>query len=620
MRTVSRSSVVCRRLIRLVAFAVIVVGAVPLRAQGPLAPGGFVEPASNSLARPPISPADSASFIPVRGPFTFPSPYNTEAVRLTTDADCGGRDCVKGVGYSYWANINNHIGSDTMLIFLGLDRRYGGAGPSLFSVNKVSGETRNLGPLFPASSPYSWSSGEGWYFSHTRPYTLYMNFGSRLMRYDVRTGALETVFDISTTFGSGRYVWQVHTSDDDRVHSATVRVTDTYEPLGCVAYREDSAQWYFAARVGEYDECQVDKSGRWLVIKENVDGRNREDNRVIDLETGGERVLLDENGAGGHLDLGYGYMVAFDNFHLRPGAVRTWRFDMDLQGGQPAPVSGQGTLNYHLTDWIAGGHIAHGNAEPEIDPERQTACTSNASRHNLARVNEIVCYRLDGSLDALVVAPTLSDLDADGGGSLDYSKLPKGNLDLTGRYFIWTSNAGTGRLDAFLVHVPMHLLETDPVPVWESVRWTERVHATTSGNILRKVSGCGGCADAGAASEQQVASGDLALQFTASETAASRVVGLSSGNTGTQIGEILFGLRLRNGVAEVRESGNYRKDVRFATGDVFEVRVEGGVVRYAKNGTVFYTSTRAPRYPLRVDSSLWTVGATVANARIRQGS
>lgn len=620
MRTVCRPSVVSSVIHAVVAIAVVVVGVAPLRAQSPPAPGGFVEPTSSSMARPRISALESSSFIPARGPFTFPAPYNTEAIRLTSAADCGGRDCVKAVGYSYWANINNHTGRDTMLIFLGLDRRSGGAGPSLFSVNKVSGETRNLGPLFPASSPYSWSSGEGWYFSHSRPDTLYMNYGPRLMRYDVQTRTLETVFDIGATFGTGRYVWQLHSSADDRVHSATIRDTATYEPQGCVAYREDLQQWYFAARVGDYDECQIDKSGRWLVIKENVDGRNHEDNRVIDLETGAERVLLDENGAGGHSDLGYGYMVALDNFNLRPGAVRTWRFDMDLQGGQPvAAVSGQGTLTYHLTSWGAGaGHLAHGNAARDVDPERQAACISNASRHDVARVNEIVCYRLDGSLDALVVAPTLSDLDAAGGGSQEYNKLPKGNLDVTGQYFIWTTNAGTNRLDAFLVRVPMHRL--DPEPTWEPVRWTDRVHAEASGNTLRKVSGCSGCADAGATSAQQVASGDLALRFTASETAASRMVGLSSGNTGTQIGEILFGVRLRNGIAEVREAGVYRKDVRFATGDVFEVRVEAGIVRYLKNDAVFYTSTQPPRYPLQVDSSLSTLGATVANALIKQGS
>ena len=42
------------------------------------------------------------------------------------------------VGYSYWNNINNHAGSDTMLVFLGLERRKGGGGPTLFSVNKRS--------------------------------------------------------------------------------------------------------------------------------------------------------------------------------------------------------------------------------------------------------------------------------------------------------------------------------------------------------------------------------------------------------------------------------------------------------------------------------------------------
>src|SRR6185369_1204783 len=66
---------------------------------------------------------------------------------------------------------------------------------------------------------------------------------------------------------------------------------------------------------------------------------------------------------------------------------------------------------------------------------------------------EILCFPLDGSLRVLVVAPVMTDLDARGGGN-DYAKLPKGNLDVTGRYFIWTSNVGGDRLDAFIVKVP----------------------------------------------------------------------------------------------------------------------------------------------------------------------
>jgi hypothetical protein len=80
------------------------------------------------------------------------------------------------------------------------------------------------------------------------------------------------------------------------------------------------------------------------------------------------------------------------------------------------------------------------------------------------RANEIVCFRLDDSLQVLVVAPTMTDLDAAGGGTSDYAKLPKGNLDITGRYFIWSSNVGRKRLDAFVVKVPSELLGGGSVP------------------------------------------------------------------------------------------------------------------------------------------------------------
>ena len=60
--------------------------------------------------------------MPARGVFTFPAPYLTQGIRLTNASDCvGGGDCVNPVGYSYWRNINNHVGSNTMLIVLGMD-------------------------------------------------------------------------------------------------------------------------------------------------------------------------------------------------------------------------------------------------------------------------------------------------------------------------------------------------------------------------------------------------------------------------------------------------------------------------------------------------------------------
>src|SRR6185295_8507639 len=98
------------------------------------------------------------------------------------------------------------------------------------------------------------------------------------------------------------------------------------------------------------------------------------------------------------------------------------------------------------------------NARAGTPLGQQYACGSGANRVNSSRANEIICFRLDTSLDVLVVAPVMTNLDASGGGSEVYSKLPKGNLDPTGQYLIWTSNMGGSRQDAFVVKVPAQLL------------------------------------------------------------------------------------------------------------------------------------------------------------------
>ena len=51
-----------------------------------------------------------------------------------------------------------------------------------------------------------------------------------------------------------------------------------------------------------------------------------------------------------------------------------------------------------------------------------------------------------------------------------------------------------------------------------------------------------------------------------------------------------------------------------AAGDLFARVVDGGVVRYSRNGSVFYTSLVAPRYPLLVDASLAGVGSQLKDA------
>jgi hypothetical protein len=152
------------------------------------------------------------------------------------------------------------------------------------------------------------------------------------------------------------------------------------------------------------------------------------------------------------------------------------------------------------------------------------------------------------------------------------------------------------------------------------VRWTGLVNAAAIGTTLEKNAGCDGCPDAGAVSEQQIASGDGAMQFTMAEQPTLRLIGFSTGSSGGQWQQIQFGLRLEGSTVEVRESGVYKSDIVVASGDTLEIRVDGGAVRYLKNGAVFYTSNQPPQYPLLVDSSLFTAGATMVDVAIRQGS
>jgi len=143
------------------------------------------------------------------------------------------------------------------------------------------------------------------------------------------------------------------------------------------------------------------------------------------------------------------------------------------------------------------------------------------------------------------------------------------------------------------------------------------VNVISSGSSLTKISGCDGCADAGAVSKQQITAGDGYLEFTASETGSLRLIGFRTGNRGADRNEIQFAISLRpGGIAEVRELGMRRTNTTYIRGDVFRIAVVAGTVHYYKNGRLLYISGLAPTYPLLVGTSLLSRSATVTNAII----
>ncbi len=150
----------------------------------------------------------------------------------------------------------------------------------------------------------------------------------------------------------------------------------------------------------------------------------------------------------------------------------------------------------------------------------------------------------------------------------------------------------------------------------QPVVWTAPVGVSVSGSSLTKTTASG--VNSGAVSTQQIASGDGYVELTASETNTYRMFGLSNGNTDASYQDIDFGLDLAPaGTLYVFEKGvNKGSFGSYATGDLLRVAVLGGVVRYSRNGSVFYTSTQPPSYPLLVDTWLYYVGATLNNVFI----
>jgi hypothetical protein len=144
------------------------------------------------------------------------------------------------------------------------------------------------------------------------------------------------------------------------------------------------------------------------------------------------------------------------------------------------------------------------------------------------------------------------------------------------------------------------------------------VNVGQSGATLTKVGGCSGCPDGTAVSNQQV-NGSGVLQFSTDDSTSLRFVGLGSGGIGTTPSDVNFAIRLQAGVAEIRESGAYKTDTRFAAGDTFTIAVNNGAVTYAKNGSVFYTSGNRATAALRGHVIFFDSNGTVRNVGFGSG-
>jgi phosphodiesterase/alkaline phosphatase D-like protein len=149
----------------------------------------------------------------------------------------------------------------------------------------------------------------------------------------------------------------------------------------------------------------------------------------------------------------------------------------------------------------------------------------------------------------------------------------------------------------------------------DKVTWTNVVNCDATDNTLEKTSGNSNAEDAGGMSLQSVESGDGFVEFVASEKTSTRACGfLSTGISPPTISDYDYAIQLVKKKAFAYENGIVRAKIKYKAKSTFRLAVEGDVVKYYKNGKVFYTSGKLPLYPLICAASIISAGASVTSA------
>jgi hypothetical protein len=150
----------------------------------------------------------------------------------------------------------------------------------------------------------------------------------------------------------------------------------------------------------------------------------------------------------------------------------------------------------------------------------------------------------------------------------------------------------------------------------EAVVWAQAVGVDPVGNSLTKTAS-NAWGNAGASSNRQITGGTGYAEFTVGTGYA--MFGLGNGDVNQGFGDIEFAFYPYpdTGKLMVYEGGAFRGQFgSYSPGDVLQIRVESGVVRYLRNGVPLYTSSATATYPLRVDTALYSTGTTVQNVSI----
>jgi hypothetical protein len=356
------------------------------------------------------------------GAFTDPV-FGTQIMRVTDEAD--GKENQNA--YSYWPSFNRdstrfHINCSGKATLYRFD-------PERFAL---------LGkePLFARKPPSGYEPRwESAIWSSEDPEVLFCHEGLHLWSLNVATKEYTLVKDFTGELPPG-HLAQMSKSLDDNVFGFS-RQDPQWHLVGYLVWRKSDDKIILREDATNLDEVQVDKTGRYCVIKTDQQGKGVVQARIADLETGKIEDLIDNEPdfAPGHSDNGCGTVIGADNWRncltfrslATPHEFRTM---LDLKNDW--------SQDYHLSlladdeDWVLLSFYV-GNNLPQSGLFR----------------NEIVQVATDGSQRVRRLAHHRSVFAG------QYWNSPRANISRDGRFVTFTSNwEGSGQRDVFILRVP----------------------------------------------------------------------------------------------------------------------------------------------------------------------
>jgi hypothetical protein len=390
---------------------------VPAQTRRPLPPATDKTPAVVSDRR--IYSEGPSPALPRAGATFIDPAFGTTIMRVTDEGD--GTSCTNF--YSYWPTFN----LDSTRFFIACDTN-----PRLYRFDPNNFQVLGKGPLF--EQPVAGSghlSSEDAIWSGTNANVLYGYTDLKLYAYDVAARSYSLVKDFTSELPPG-YLGQMSKSVDDKVFAFT-RKDKNYKALGYLVWRRDQDKILHNVNLATFDEVEVDKSGRYVVVKAKFD--NKVDVQVVDLQTGSVENLTDPapDFSPGHSGNGRQIVVGHDNWNNQFTARKLatpHQFQTVIGFGNDWSQANHVSMLADNEGWCVISNYTVGNGP--VGPFR----------------NEIFQASTDGSQRVRRIAHHRSVFR-------DYWDTPRADISRDGRFIAFTSNWGSNtRRDVFIIKVP----------------------------------------------------------------------------------------------------------------------------------------------------------------------